>query len=363
VNLSSHDGLLPPTRLSEAADATRPAGLNAPRLTSTALGHPTAVAESVGQPSYAGRGGGILVTGSHRSGTTWAGKMLANAPGTCYLHEPFKPGWSPPYVWTRFEPYFFYISDHNARLHERDVRRTLRFTFSWRRYFAEAPSCAQAGRATSHWIRWTSRRLRGYRPIMKDPIALFSSLWLSERFGMDVVVMIRHPAAFVSSIKLRKWHFDFNDLLCQRELVRDLLAPFEGEIRALAARNDDLVEQAILQWRLFHHVIRGYQGRRPDWQFVRHEDLSRDPVNRFRSMFHRLGLEFTPECERRVRESSDSANPTDATAEGRSTQWVKLNSAENVGNWRRRLSRDEIRRTREGTEDVSRHFYGDADWE
>ena len=31
----------------------------------------------------------ILVTGSHRSGTTWAGQMLATAPGIGYIHEPF----------------------------------------------------------------------------------------------------------------------------------------------------------------------------------------------------------------------------------------------------------------------------------
>ena len=289
--------------------------------------------------------------------------MLANAPGTCYLHEPFKPGWNPPYVWTNFEPYFFYISDHNAALHERDVRRTLNLTYSWWRYFNEQPGFAQAGRATSRWLRWSSRRLRGLRPIMKDPIALFSAPWLSGRFGMDVVVMVRHPAAFVSSIKLRKWHFDFNDLLQQRELIRDLLQPFEPEIRALAAKNDDLVEQAILQWRLFHHAIRVYQARRPDWQYVRHEDLSRDPVAGFQSMFERLGLDFTPACERDVRESSDGGNPTDATVEGRSTQWVKLNSAETVRNWQRRLTADEIRRIRDGTADVCEHFYSHSDWE
>ena len=45
---------------------------------------------------------GVLVTGSHRSGTTWVGKILAEAPETCYLHEPFKPGWHPPYAFASF---------------------------------------------------------------------------------------------------------------------------------------------------------------------------------------------------------------------------------------------------------------------
>jgi LPS sulfotransferase NodH len=33
----------------------------------------------------------ILVTGAHRSGTTWVGKMLALAAGTGYAHEPSSP--------------------------------------------------------------------------------------------------------------------------------------------------------------------------------------------------------------------------------------------------------------------------------
>ncbi len=30
----------------------------------------------------------ILVTGTHRSGTTWVGKMLAAGPSTAYISEP-----------------------------------------------------------------------------------------------------------------------------------------------------------------------------------------------------------------------------------------------------------------------------------
>src|SRR5687767_8168951 len=76
------------------------------------------------RPSVAPRGG-VLVTGSHRSGTTWVGRMLALARRTCYLHEPFKPGWDPPYVWTRFDTWNTYIHDGNAAAHERALARTV----------------------------------------------------------------------------------------------------------------------------------------------------------------------------------------------------------------------------------------------
>ena len=301
------------------------------------------------------------MTGSHRSGTTWVGTMLAEAKGLCYLHEPFKPRWDPPYVFTHFDTWVLHISPHNAAGSR--IARTLGLHFSWRRHFAYAPSVAQAVGATERWAHWASWRLRGRRPLVKDPIALFAAPWLADRFNLDVVVMVRHPAAFASSIKIKRWHFDFGHFLRQEELMNGLLAPFAADVRRLAARNDDLLEQAILQWRCFHHAIRQYQLSHPHWQFVRHEDLSLDPLGGYRRMYQRLGLAFTPACERAVRDSSERGNIPDAAAAGLGTGWVKVDSAANVRNWQRRLTPDEIRRVRDGTADVARHFYSDQDWE
>ena len=33
----------------------------------------------------------ILITGSHRSGTTWVGNIIRNLPRIYYLHEPLTP--------------------------------------------------------------------------------------------------------------------------------------------------------------------------------------------------------------------------------------------------------------------------------
>lgn len=309
---------------------------------------------------------GILVTGSHRSGTTWVGRMLALARRTCYLHEPFKPGWDPPYVWTRFNTWNMYLHDGNVAPYERALRRTVGMHFSWRRHFAYAPSIKQAYGATTRWARWTARRWRGYRPIVKDPIAIFSSEWLARRFDLAVVMMIRHPAAFVSSIKIKKWWFDFNHFLRQKDLMTDLLAPFDAEVRALAARNEDLVDQAILQWRIFQHVIHRYEvahARDPRWIFVRHEDLSRDPIAGFRSLYSAAGLDFTPECAQSVQSSSEEGNVVDAAVAGMSTHHVSMNSVASLKNWQARLTADEIRRVRTDTEDLAHFWYGDEDWQ
>ena len=67
----------------------------------------------------------ILVTGAHRSGTTWVGKMLALAPGVAYVHEPFSPrapkGLSP----AGFERYFTVVTSANERRYRDGVKRSL----------------------------------------------------------------------------------------------------------------------------------------------------------------------------------------------------------------------------------------------
>jgi hypothetical protein len=307
-------------------------------------------------------GAGVLVTGSHRSGTTWVGQILGLAPGLCYLHEPFKPCWDPPYVWTQWNRYFLHVDDHNAAEYERAVARTLSLRYDAGRVMKQGFAPRRIARAADQWARWTYRRLRGRRPLVKDPIALFSAPWLHRRFGLDVVMMIRHPAAFVSSIKVKGWWFNFNHFLLQDRLMADLLYPFENDIRALASKNDDLVEQAILQWRCFHHVIRHYRQRYPSWHYIRHEDLSLDPIVGFRAMFGALQLDFTPACERAARESSAAGNLKDAAVAGKSTRFCKLNSAANTHNWRTRLTLAEIHRIRDKTADVAQHFYDDAEW-
>ena len=68
-----------------------------PRATAARVIAQPVARERVSEESLvAPAGAGVLVTGSHRSGTTWVGQILGLAPGLCYLHEPFKPCWDPP---------------------------------------------------------------------------------------------------------------------------------------------------------------------------------------------------------------------------------------------------------------------------
>jgi hypothetical protein len=203
-------------------------------------------------------------------------------------------------------------------------------------------------------------RLRRMRPLLKDPIALMSAEWLAERFGVQPVVLIRHPAAFAGSLKRLEWRFDFENWRDQPLLVRNLIGPYEEQIRSFAERERDIIDQSILMWNVIHHVIRTYRERHPDWVFLRHEDLSEDPLKGFRDLFDRLELTWDHVVEDAViRYSTDATRGEVPTYLHRT---VRRDSKAARWTWLSRLTEDERQRIREGTAGVAGAFYGAEDW-
>ena len=74
-------------------------------------------------------------------------------------------------------------------------------------------------RAVRDAIEFLKARLRDRRPLLKDPFAVFSVPWFADRLHCQVVIVVRHPVAFASSLKRLEWSFDFGDLLAQSMLM------------------------------------------------------------------------------------------------------------------------------------------------
>jgi Sulfotransferase family len=301
----------------------------------------------------------ILVTGSHRSGTTWVGKMLLRS-GMAYVQEQFNPQRYPGWPGFRLPHWYLYVCKENEGPYVEAFERVLALRFPLGEGIPNVRSPRAAGRLAREWYRGAWGRLRGARVLVKDPIALFSSDWLAERFGMAVVVMIRHPAAFAGSLKKLDWRFDFRNWAGQPLLLRDHLAPFEERIREFAARPPDLIEQAILMWNGIHHAIAGYRNRRPDWVFVKHEDLAEGPVDGFRDIAARLDVPWTERLRRAVARHSGGGNPAEVPTWRH--QSVRRDSRATSRTWLHRLTEEERARVRSGTEEVARRFYSDSDW-
>jgi hypothetical protein len=289
--------------------------------------------------------------------------MLARAPRTVYVHEPFAldaPGRglcdiAPP-CW------YVHIREENEAPYLEPLRRTLALRYDLRAALSDPRSRSAPLRIARDWARYALGRARRSTPILKDPNAILSAEWLAERLGMSVVVLIRHPAAVADSLMRAGWGFDFSHLLRQRELMSGALAPFEEELREHCRREHDLLEQAALVWRVVHHVVLDYRRRRADWIFLRHEDLCADPPGGFQALFERLGLELSAGARAAVLEHSGGDNPRDRPPGADPVQHVRRDSARVPSAWREQLQAAEIDRLRALVGETASALYPDADW-
>ncbi|WP_181164731.1 sulfotransferase family protein [Amaricoccus solimangrovi] len=313
----------------------------------------------------------ILVTGAPRSGSTWVGNVLALDPRSAYIHEPFNKDCPDGRCRARFSGAFTYVTRENEEPYLAPLADTLAWKYSpaaeLRRLrepvSRRRPLSRDLARLVRDYSYFETMRRRGQRVILKDPLAIFSADWIAERFDARVVVVIRHPAAFIASLRAAGWQrVRFGIFSGQPRLMEDRLAPYRAAVAAAEAEMPDGVSAGALLWNLVHHHIALLREEHPDWIFVRHEDLSRAPESGFREIFTRLGLDFSEDVRSGLaRFTSGGAALSKRSIFGTARRTMR-NSRDSIALFRERLTPEELARIRDETGPLWQKFYSDADW-
>ncbi len=310
-------------------------------------------------------GNPILVTGAHRSGTTFLGRMLALSPQIGEVYEPFniKVGvhgfkYFNTYIKENHRDEAYYekiISDVlNGKAKYRRIPLTNKrepTTLPQKIVRLVFKSGANLSYLRARYSPWVDRYL------IKDPIACMSSEWLHRKFGMDVVVLIRHPAAFTASLKRLGWRFDFKHFFEQQELMDDHLAPY---FKGIDTERLSIIEEGSLLWNCIYSVLFKYIERNPAFIAVRHEDISYDASAELKRLYERLNISYTPRIEKRIRQYTGENNPTDP--KNNRTHVLKRNSRDNTTRWKKILTSEEISQIKRLTGDLASRYYGEHEW-
>lgn len=299
----------------------------------------------------------ILVTGSHRSGTTWVGQTVARRDDVVYEHEPFNVDHPNAASGLRLKTWFTHFESSSQKS---EIVAGLDRLFSRGAIRHAVRVCRDSELDVKTPLRFAKHLTVGYRArprvLVKDPIALLSAGWIYERYRCRVICMIRNPLGFVGSLKHAGWKFDFDHLRRQTELMQGWLRPFADRVEAACRppNSDDLIGKTALLWNILHFVILRYQARYRSWLFVRHEDLANDPEAGFRKIMAYLGLRMMPELLRYIEAYSSPAEGL--VSEG--VEYRPRDPLEVCQSYRRRLSADEIQRVQELTADVAKQLCG-----
>ncbi|PSR17472.1 hypothetical protein C8255_12515 [filamentous cyanobacterium CCP3] len=202
--------------------------------------------------------------------------MIAKSKEVHYIHEPFNINKTLglgccrakfPYWYTR-------VCLENEHLYFSAINDTLNFRYNALTALQNIAHPFQIRDVIKDYLQFRSSKFQKLRPLLKDPLALFSAEWLSLKFNADILVLIRHPAAFVSSIKRKHWEFPFDHFLKQTSLMESLPEYLQLEVKDYTETPQDIIHQASLVWKICHFQISQYIIQYPEWLFLKHENLS-----------------------------------------------------------------------------------------
>ena len=285
----------------------------------------------------------IVITGSHRSGTTWLANMLGFANNTQIIDEPFNPeSWQ--YSLDGYANFFYtyapQLDEDLARsAYQKVLKNKTRFVYKRRNIM--------------RWLSFLLKRLQ----IIKDPLSAMYIECFSNNFATDVIIITRHPMAFINSLIRMGWNFPFNHFLKQEQLMQDFLYKFEDDIRF--ATNQSLLIQGAVCWKCVYYVLNEYSNRN-NYTLVRHEDLSTNPVGDFKNLYKKFNLPWTEEVKQKINSYTSPDNPT--RAKGEKTHQMKRDSASLAFSWKDKFNRESIETVYNLTKEVADNFYTDDEW-
>ena len=296
----------------------------------------------------------ILVTGTHRSGTTWVGRTVSQSPNVELVYEPFNLETTRYNFDYKFDHWFEHVpTSKNYKVIENEFDRYIPNNFI--QYPVKI--CRESGfswKTPLIFAKYLALSANRPRYLLKDPIALLSAGWLYERYNLKVVCMIRNPLAFAGSLKKQGWDFDFNNFLQQEELMKSWLSGFKDEIEKVHA-DGDFIDRISLLWNILNYVILDYQEKYQEWFFIKHETLAREPIKNFKKMFDYLCLPFDDEIEQYIRTYTSSKNPGEAM----SNKYQPRDAEKAINAWKNRLTDKEAERVKKATAEICDQLYPD----
>lgn len=275
------------------------------------------------------------------------GDLLSADPRTAQLFEPFSPlsGIACVDRWYASadrpgSPWRQVIDDYIAGQNTK-----------WRTRHGETPNLARWFKGTPMLREYVAARLRRpHRIVVKCPYLTLSAQYLIERHDFRVLFTVRHPGAFLASLRRVQWDAAvwLDDLVEQGSCSRDE--------RAMATTQ---AAQAGLLWRIVNRHALETRRLFPDSAvLLSHEDFCADPHGEMARVTQGLSIDYSPRMQKAV--SHATAGDVVIPPEGKVELLVR-NASAMVGEWRNRVSARDEAELREICEPLYQQLVG-TDW-
>lgn len=302
----------------------------------------------------------IFVTGVPRSGTTFVGMTLSLPREVDYIHEPFNPQCGLPGIsqWYRYlRPS---LDTEEMQHYHALIQRIFTYDFTLRSKIPENDPLPRKmikqilGSRGPFYLRLAKVNPFHQAAIIKDPIGALLCEYLYLKFQIKPVIVIKHPASFVASLKRVNFKPSPTKLKDQPYLIEDY---FKDEANFLTRDWSDSTQAAAAFWRVIYKVLLTQASQYPDWQVITHEKLSQEPIPVFKQLYHTLNLPWSESIQTKIIQQTQGNYS--AEAQNGRVQDFRRNSADIFKLRRDSLSLEERRTIFEIVKDVALQVYSE----
>ncbi len=288
----------------------------------------------------------ILIVGLPRSGTTWTLRALSAGPGTRAIGEPDNEDKFPESIYakhslgrypvlrpgessSRYEKLWAWILEGAEEDGRAQLARHLLGPGAVNRIHEGRPDPVTwlAGLVARN-PRSHPAPTGGPRLVVKSIHAQLCAEWLADAFGVEVLVLRRHPGNVLASWLEVNLKDSRNSTLETRPEIRTRYLERWG----VPLPGPDPIER--ISWRigLLTAVLEEATARHPEWHVRSHEELCTDPPAEFQKLYAELGLEWGDPSARFLDEHNTPGTGF----------VVKRVASELSDSWRRRLDDDQV---------------------
>lgn len=323
----------------------------------------------------------ILITGARRSGTTFLGQILGKANNTGYLFEPLNTevgikglsinDWYPNFTSDNIkkedskvlENFFeklngsYKVSLGDSKTNnfiydckKIDLLKNLFTNVSNEKLLKRFFRVIFKNRGSYEFLKVKLYKWKIKNLVFKDPLAALSSDFLSTKFNMKVIVILRHPASYFYSMKKQNWGMSPENFLNQNIQIDK----FIKNTNELKTREDfSLLEYCIIYQELLKNV-----KNNKNFILVRHEDICLNPILEIEKIFNLCNLDFSQNVKKIILDYTGDKNVKDTNIKNK----TKRDSKEIINSWKKKLSKDDIKKIKYFTFELIKDHYPESEW-
>jgi hypothetical protein len=298
-------------------------------------------AENKRQGSLTGRTN-ISIFSEPRGGSTWMGEVFCKLPGSILISEPMFL--LPPYREIRDVKFCFnQFIPEDAEWPEAEE------------YFRKLYNM-EIGSFSAMRLYYFNRDLRDISKakyfVYKDVNSNMLLAWVTKRFDINPVYLIRHPCAVIASqLKYKHWDYILKDVKAyfpnEEDRHKEIYETYQDIINTISKPE----ERLAAEWALHNIVPIKHPENDKRWITVAYEKMYKEPEAELSRVFERLNIEMPADILDEIKKPSITAIEGSKSA---------IHSGNQIESWRKFLSASQVNNILHITREFGIDFYDES---